>query len=136
MASDEARFWSYVDRRGLDECWLWQGTMRGPYGQFKIQGKTKSAHVVAWEIDHNELLPPGIYGLHSCNNPRCVNPQHIYPGTQSENIQTSVKLGTHRNIRKTHCDHGHELTEENTYRRANQPNRRECRICRRARKGK
>jgi hypothetical protein len=128
---NEARFWSYVDRRGPDECWPWLGATRsGGYGQINIGGRIQSALIAAWEFHHKHPFPQGAYGLHQCNNPPCVNPHHCQPGTQAENIQTSVRIKTHRNSRKTHCEHGHELTEANIFRRASRPHKRECLICR------
>lgn len=65
----------------------------------------------------------------NCKDSRCWRPDHLYIGTQSDNILDSVKAGTHRNTRKTHCPRGHEYTLENTYKFYNRKTKRFARRC-------
>jgi hypothetical protein len=80
------RFWAKVKRGGPDECWEWQGARRPfGYGRFGIAGKNVEAHRVSWQLA-NGPVRPGIKILHTCDNPSCVNPGHLFPGTQQDNI--------------------------------------------------
>lgn len=85
----EARFWSFVDRRGLDECWLWQGGTGyppGDYGHLKVGGRTERAHVFSYRLHHGSI-PRGMVVCHACDTPRCVNPSHLWLGTQMDNVR-------------------------------------------------
>ncbi len=83
----EQRFWKHVDRRGPDECWPWTGTVsHNGYGRFWLNGRNTPARRFAWECA-NGPMPPGMLGLHTCDNPPCCNPKHIFPGTQLDNIR-------------------------------------------------
>lgn len=87
----EERFWSKVDKSG--ECWLWTAA-RYPdgYGQFRAKSTTY-AHRMAWSLE-NGAIPDGMLVLHMCNNPPCVNPQHLYLGTQYDNVRDMIRAGT------------------------------------------
>ena len=91
---DVGRFWEKVDTGAEDECWEWTSTRhhRDGYGQFKLNGKQRRAHRVACLLDNGED-PGDSYVLHTCDNPPCVNSNHLYLGTQSENIQDSYERG-------------------------------------------
>lgn len=91
------RFWTKVDIRSKDECWEWQaGKNRQGYGKFRLGGrdsKTVHAHRVAWELHNGQPFPDGLMGCHTCDNPPCVNPHHIVPGTGSFNQQDMLRKG-------------------------------------------
>lgn len=91
--SNEQRFWSKVSVRGPDECWPWIGSTDGRYGSYSIAGKRIKAHRVAWELANKTAFPEGMNACHSCDNPICVNPAHIWPGTQSENLFDAYRKG-------------------------------------------
>lgn len=129
----EVKFWSRVDRRGDDECWTWQGsTFRGGYGRFHVRKKeVMQAHRWSWQNAHGQEIPEGMFVLHSCDNPPCVNPAHLRLGDHAENMRDRAQRKRSRNAQRTHCDHGHEFTPENTYLSAE--GWRTCRTCNLAR---
>lgn len=124
------RFWSKVSIGNPNECWLWQGSLRGDgYGQMFAQGKHRAVHRFSHYI-HTLEWPPVV--RHKCDNRKCVNPHHLIGGTQSDNMQDVLDRGRHYHKNKTHCINGHEYTKDNTYTRPD--GSRECRSCRRKRK--
>lgn len=134
IGSVEKRFWRYVsfDASG---CWLWTGYVgvTDGYGKPKIAnglngGIPRQAHIVSWEI-HRGLVPEGLELDHLCRVRNCVNPNHLEPVTCGENGRRGMGFAA-KNARKTHCDNGHEFTEENIYR---WQGRRYCKTCRRER---
>ena len=92
----EERFWDKVDK--TDTCWNWTASRnhRG-YGKFSVGYRTVGAHRVSWELA-NGPIPEGedYHGtcvLHKCDNPSCVNPNHLFLGTIQDNIQDRVAKG-------------------------------------------
>jgi hypothetical protein len=87
------RFFEKVRGGEPHECWEWQSAIgsRG-YGMFWVGGtkRTKFAHRVAWELHNGSEIPESMYVMHSCDNPRCVNPYHLSIGTAKDNKQDSV----------------------------------------------
>jgi len=86
------RFWGHVDIGAPNECWLWTaGTFWHGYGQFSYvreQGKTQIvyAHRFAYRITKGKI-PKGLFVCHSCDNPPCCNPNHLFLGTHEDNMQ-------------------------------------------------
>lgn len=122
------RFWEKVHK--FDEgCWFWIGARRSyGYGGFWNGHRQVQAHRWAYE-DSIGPIPTGLTLDHLCKNRRCVNPAHLEPVTNRENILRGDSPSA-QNARKTHCIYGHELTVENVY--LEPPDgRRKCRICRR-----
>ena len=96
--SDLARFWAKVDRQAVDGCWLWQASLMGRYGQFTAMACVGRqvhlyAHRVAWEIANRQPVPDGSYVLHTCDTPRCVNPAHLFVGSQLDNMRDAKAKG-------------------------------------------
>src|SRR4051812_22074657 len=107
------RFWSKVDKTG--ECWLWTAYRDAAgYGRFGLAGKVQKAHRVSYELAVGPI-PAGAHVLHSCDNPPCVNPDHLRVGSRIDNMRDKFMRGRDYNASKTHCDHGHPFTADNTY---------------------
>lgn len=97
--SEEAasRFWSKVDKRGDNDCWLWTGSRsRSGYGSLTMSGKPMKAHRVSFMMA-NDGIPKGLFVCHTCDNPPCVNPRHLFSGTARDNVEDMVRKG--RNVR-------------------------------------
>lgn len=76
------------------ECWLWTGaTNNKGYGQIHRSGETALVHRVAYELLKGETPPADMNVLHSCDTPRCFNPEHLRIGTQAENILDIKRSG-------------------------------------------
>ena len=112
-----------------DECWLWVGSRnRQNYGQFNYGGRVVGAHRIAYELLRGGI-PEGLEIDHLCRNPQCVNPDHLEPVTDRENIMRGMLpiLAKHQQVVKTHCPHGHPYSAENTY--YDNKGSRVCRAC-------
>lgn len=134
----EQRFWAKVDRGEPDECWEWQGNrdLNG-YGRIWVDGRSPRASRVAWELENGCAFPAGMLACHTCDNPPCVNPRHIFVGTYRDNQRdASAKKRNDPRGRAhwTHCKRGHEYTPENTL--IQKDGSRSCRACQAIRNAK
>jgi hypothetical protein len=131
----ENRFFKKVNK--TNECWLWTAYKNNNgYGVIRENGVNVLAHRLSLTLSGVDL-PDDKNALHKCDVPACVNPEHLYVGTQKENIRDLVNRGRHcnQNTRKTHCIHGHEFTDANIIRTKKGRHCRECnRIALRKRK--
>jgi hypothetical protein len=108
-------------------CLEWTGgTVKGGYGRTRRGGKAVLIHRWAWEQEHGPI-PPGMKVLHHCDNPPCYEVEHLFLGTQRDNVQDMVSKGRHRATRITQCPRGHRYDSKNT--RVTPDGRRVCRKC-------
>ena len=138
------RFWAKTRVDTVSGCLLWTGTTLQPrwgtgfsYGKVRLGGKLMSAHRVAWELTHGQVLD-GLMVLHKCDVRNCVNPDHLFLGTHADNMRDMSAKGRGNNASavrtisaktkaKTHCPQGHPYDEANTYLRKS--GWRSCRRC-------
>lgn len=89
MKSFEKRFWKKIIIKGKTECWSWVGCKINGYGRINIEGKNKLASRVMWELRFGKI-PEEMCVLHKCDNPECLNINHLFLGTKSENVYDMV----------------------------------------------
>jgi hypothetical protein len=125
-----ARFWAKVDVRAPDECWPWLGGNVRGRGQFSVNGRWMLAPRISLIFKSQAWPSEGLFACHRCDNPSCVNPKHLWWGTNSENIKDALAKGLIERRRNGDvCRRGHILTADNITGRG-----RECKACRHASK--
>lgn len=89
----EKRFWDKASIGKPKDCWIWRGAKFGNgYGAIQVDGTPELAHRVAWLLTRGEI-PEGLCVLHECDNPICINPEHLFLGTQLDNIADRTNKG-------------------------------------------
>jgi hypothetical protein len=122
---DDARFALKVEKTAT--CWLWLGAGKTEgYGSFWDGRHLVMAHRWSYERRYGPI-PEGLVIDHLCRTPACVNPEHLEPVTQLENVMRGTAPSV-ANARKTHCLRGHPLDGPNLY--VNGAGGRACRQCR------
>ncbi len=120
------RFWAKVSPEPNSGCWLWTGAMgRADYGRFSVDRRLRQAHRVAFAAIRCGI-PDGLVLDHLCRQHCCVNPDHLEPVTNRENIARGVSFAS-VNTAKRACPLGHPFDHENT--RLNRGGARVCREC-------
>lgn len=110
----EKRFWKYVKK--TSNCWNWIGGInKFGYGRIALKPKVLLVHRFSYEL-HKGNIPYDRYVLHSCDNPKCVNPAHLYLGTYKDNSRDMYSrgravLGENRSQAKLKNDQAKEIRE-------------------------
>lgn len=134
----ESRFWAFVHPEPNSGCWLWTGFLdRDGYGKIRLGGRDspiKPATHVSLSL-YSTPVPEGCIACHRCDNPPCVNPDHLFVGTQLDNVYDCIVKGRSWSnpggmFIKEKCVNGHPKNGANLY--MSPSGKRGCRICRSA----
>lgn len=110
MTNASDRFMQYVDKSGPGGCWVWTGA-KNPigYGRFNANRRTRQAHRFSYEI-HKGQIPAGLHACHKCDNPSCVNPDHLWLGTPGDNARDRDAKDR---VQHGECHYAAKLTPDN-----------------------
>ena len=129
--NQEEAFWSRVKIAGPDECWEWQGKrQKKGYGQLPFTSwENRKAHRYSYYLNIDKNFDRSLDVCHSCDNPPCVNPNHLWLGTRKDNLKDMLTKGRGKNQNKTHCKHGHAWIPENIYIHGKKRKNKYCKLC-------
>lgn len=83
-----------------NSCWTWLGYRdRDGYGNFCLNGRPYQAHRISWAYYNNKEIPKGMLICHTCDNPSCINPDHLFLGTPKDNMVDKYNKGRNVNVR-------------------------------------
>lgn len=86
-----------LDEAQSGECWIWKLARNNHgYGTLTVNGRRWYAHRLAFELGNGKSIPYGLHICHRCDNPACINPEHLFLGTRSDNMRDCVNKG--RNV--------------------------------------
>ena len=92
IPDDTKRFHESYILASESDCWLWEKSLTFGYGNATWEGQAIYAHRLSWII-HNGPIPEGMLVCHHCDVKNCVNPEHLFVGTQKDNMQDCAKKG-------------------------------------------
>jgi HNH endonuclease len=96
-------------------CWEWTGYRKpSGYGEFILKGKKWVSHRLAY-VAFKGPIEPGMFVCHSCDNPACVNPEHLWKGTHQDNMNDAKAKKRIARANRTHCPRGHSFAEHGYY---------------------
>lgn len=124
----EDKFWLKVKK--TESCWNWISSLnsRG-YGVFYYNKTVSLSHRVSWKLKNGEI-PEKLFVCHHCDNPKCINPSHLFLGTQVDNMKDCSRKGRLKNQKKVYCKRGHSLSGDNLFKSdVIRRKRRRCKTC-------
>lgn len=131
------RFTKRIGNTTENGCWEWLGSKNKAYGSFILYEKNYPTHRLAWLIWNGEITN-GLHVLHKCDNPVCVNPEHLFLGTHADNMRDMSLKGRYAKVKKKSnvCKKGHLFTPDNIHlaKQKSGPDIRLCKICHLARR--
>lgn len=101
-----------------DECIEWSGPLQyNGYGTLYFNNSHMGVHRLAWALSNGKIPKKGMDICHSCDNRKCINPEHLFEGTRKDNMQDALKKGrmVNPNKNKKTCKRGHDLSGDNLY---------------------
>lgn len=102
-------FWDRVLKSG--GCWFWTGPTRNGYGVISPGNSERKVHRYVWAMEHGPI-PRGMVIMHQCDEPLCVNPDHLMMGTQYDNILDCIRKGRKfRGLLAQRCPRGHRRVQ-------------------------
>jgi len=115
-----------IDKNG---CWIWQGAKNEKgYGRFSVRCKFYFAHRYSWML-FNHDVDSSVFIMHKCDNPPCVNPDHLFTGDNNANVADKMKKGRHHSQKQLKCLRGHRRIPENCKIYGKGRNKKVCLIC-------